>query len=68
MKNNIFFNWTKFFIIFIIFFSFINLNFANSKMSIVYYDSFPPYSWKDNDGVMRGILVDISRAVLKKWV
>jgi polar amino acid transport system substrate-binding protein len=35
-------------------------------MKIVYYDSFPPYSWHDGDGIMKGLLVDISDAVLSE--
>lgn len=49
-------------------FVFLNMskNMYSNALSIVYYDSFPPYSWEDSQGVMRGLLVDISREVLKE--
>ena len=48
----------------LIFISF--LSFGNDTLRLVYYDSFPPYSYKNSYGQMEGILVDIAKEVLEK--
>ncbi|WP_217533625.1 substrate-binding periplasmic protein [Vibrio metschnikovii] len=40
--------------------------FAKPSMTIVYYDSFPPYSFRDENGNMAGIFVDIADQVLQE--
>ncbi|MGL6054852.1 MAG: transporter substrate-binding domain-containing protein, partial [Vibrio metschnikovii] len=40
--------------------------FAKPSMTIVYYDSFPPYSFRDEDGNMAGIFIDIADQVLQE--
>ena len=32
---------------------------AQETMKFVYFNNFPPYSWEDDSGQMRGILIDI---------
>lgn len=32
---------------------------AQDSMKVVYFDSFPPYSWLDENRQMRGILIDV---------
>lgn len=39
--------------------------FAKPSMTIVYYDSFPPYSFRDENGNMAGIFIDIADQVLQ---
>lgn len=39
--------------------------FAKTSMTIVYYDSFPPYSFRDENGNMAGIFIDIADQVLQ---
>ncbi|WP_332397431.1 substrate-binding periplasmic protein [Vibrio metschnikovii] len=40
--------------------------FAKPSMTIVYYDSFPPYSFRDENGNMAGIFIDIADQVLQE--
>ncbi|WP_206074741.1 substrate-binding periplasmic protein [Pseudoalteromonas rubra] len=39
---------------------------GQNSFKVVYYDAFPPYSFKTQDGQMTGILVDIVTEVLEK--
>ncbi|NOI79197.1 transporter substrate-binding domain-containing protein [Vibrio tubiashii] len=41
-------------------------SYGKETLRIVYYDSFPPYSYINAAGEMEGILVDIAREVLEK--
>ncbi len=38
--------------------------FAQSPMKLVYFDNYPPFSWKDNNQ-MKGILVDVLTEVIQ---
>ncbi len=40
--------------------------FTKPSMTIVYYDSFPPYSFRDENGNMAGIFIDIADQVLQE--
>ncbi|HDZ9132679.1 TPA: transporter substrate-binding domain-containing protein [Vibrio cholerae] len=42
------------------------ISYGKETFNIVYYDSFPPYSYKNSSGQMEGILVDIATEVLEK--
>lgn len=33
--------------------------YANETMTIVYYENYAPYSWRDENGEMRGLLIDV---------
>lgn len=53
--------------LFVLVFVFYSLNtFSGQIMKIVYFESFPPYSWKNEKGEMEGIFIDIANAVLGK--
>jgi len=53
--------------LFVFIFLFYSLNlFSTQVMKIVYFESFPPYSWKNEKGEMEGIFIDIANAVLGK--
>ncbi|MEZ8100442.1 substrate-binding periplasmic protein [Vibrio bivalvicida] len=41
-------------------------SYGKETLKIVYYDSFPPYSYINAAGEMEGILVDIAREILEK--
>lgn len=45
-----------------------NVTYSVEAMKIVYYDSFPPYSWRDADGKMKGIWIDIIDEVFQKEI
>lgn len=32
---------------------------AVSSLNMVYFDDFAPYSWRDEEGKMRGLMVDV---------
>lgn len=51
------------------FFIFMNIIFSiysAEPMTIVYFENFPPYSWKNERGQMEGIFIDIANEILTK--
>lgn len=55
-------------LIIFVYFLLISVSYSEEAMKIVYYDSFPPYSWRDTDGKMKGIWIDIIDEVFQKEI
>ena len=46
--------------VFLLFFCFLaDALYAQEEMKIVYFDNYPPFSWKNDSGIMQGILIDV---------
>ncbi len=54
-------------ILILIMFPFYSIFPADNKMSVVYFNSFPPYSWEDSENkVMNGLLIDLLDEIITK--
>lgn len=53
--------------VFIITYLFVfNICYSQESIKIIYYDSYKPYSWKNSEGKMEGIWVDVFDEIIKK--
>lgn len=43
--------------------AFSNTAHSQDRMEMVYFDNFPPFSWSEKDGTMRGVLVDVMNEI-----